>query len=255
VLKCLRSAALAAAFLLSAGAAQAATCAITITSITGLAGNWCVFNDASNNQFSGTGIYGIGADHQLDITAGGAAKVDGSAVTQPVVASVTNAGPTAPTSTLTLTTTTTAYTTGQLIANNGTAGSITVPSFAIANSAGAATIRSMVLTSNDSISTGWGGQTVQIDLWSAAPTFTNGDHAAYVVATGSAGYLGSFTCFFLPVAGDGAYANCAPLVQPEVGPIKLASGTSIFWTVESLSGTPGVVTLSKVFTLQPKVYN
>lgn len=41
-----------------------------------------------------------------------------------------------PTSALTLTATTTAYTAGQLIANNATAGSITIPSFAIPNAAG-----------------------------------------------------------------------------------------------------------------------
>ena len=76
------------------------------------------------------------------------------------------------------------YTAGQLIANNATAGSITVPSFAIATSAGAAAIPRLRLSVNDTTSTSWGTVQIQVDLWSAAPTWTNGDHAAWLPATG-----------------------------------------------------------------------
>jgi hypothetical protein len=117
-----------------------------------------------------------------------------------------------PTSTLTLTSSTSAYTAGQFIANNATAGSVTVPSFAIANSAGGALISRLRLTTNDATSTAWGGQTITVDLWSAAPTFTNGDRGAWSPATGTANHLGAFSCAMSAEYGDGAYGECAPAV-------------------------------------------
>lgn len=168
--------------------------------------------------------------------------------TEPNTAAVTN-----PTSTLTLPATTTAYLPLQLIANNATAGSVVVPSFAIANSAGGARISRLRLTSNDSTSTGWPGQSIQIDLWSAAPTFTNGDRGTYAVATGSAKYLGSFSGTLSAVAGDGVYAILASTVGDALY-LKLASGTSVFWTMQSLTGS-GVTGASKVWTLTPEVVN
>lgn len=158
-----------------------------------------------------------------------------------------------PTSTLTLPAATTAYGVGNLIANNATAGSVVVPSFALANSAGAARIGALVLTSNDSTSTAWGGQTIQIDLWRSAPTFTNGDRAAYAVATGSANYIGSFTGVLSPVAGDGVYGRFIITAGNDAA-LKLAAGTSVFWTMQSLTGS-GVTGASKVFTLTPEVSN
>lgn len=166
----------------------------------------------------------------------------------PNTASVTN-----PTSTLTLSVTTTAYGIAALIANSATAGSVVVPSFAIANSAGGVRLVALKLTSNDSTSTAWGAQTIQIDLWSTAPTFTNGDRGAYAVATGTAGYLGSFTGVMSPVAGDGVYAVFAPTAGNELL-IKLASGTSVFWTMQALTGS-GVTGASKVFTLTADIAN
>jgi len=112
----------------------------------------------------------------------------------------------------------------------------------------------MLLTSNDSTSTAWGGASLQIDLWSAAPTFTNGDRAAYAVATGAAGYLGSFTCLMSPVAGDGVYSVCTPLFGGMAEAIKLASGTSIYWSMQALSAT-GVTAASRTWTLTPRLYN
>jgi hypothetical protein len=152
-----------------------------------------------------------------------------------------------PSSTLTLTSTTTAYTAGQLIANNATAGSITVPSFAIANSGGGVSISRLRLSTNDSTSTAWGGQTIQVDLWSAAPTFTNGDRGTWSPATGTGSHLATFSCTMSTEYGDGAYASCAPAVGSQVL-IQLASGTAIYWTLQAVSGS-GVTGASKVFTL------
>ena len=158
-----------------------------------------------------------------------------------------------PASTLTLPSTTTAYAAGNLIASSATAGSVVVPSFAIANSAGGAVIAAVRLASNDATSTSWGGQTVRVDLWLTAPTFTNGDRGAFAVATGTAAHLRSFTCVMSPAYGDGTYAECAPDVASVAMP-KLASGTSVYWTATAVSGS-GVTGASKAFTLTPELLN
>lgn len=158
-----------------------------------------------------------------------------------------------PTSTLTMPAATTAYTAGQLIANNATAGSVVVPSFAIANAAGAALIPRLRLATNDSTSTAWGAQTVQVDLWSAAPTFTNGDRGAFLPATGTGTHYGSYSCTISAEYGDGAFSECIPLVG-NFSLVKIASGTSIFWTLQAISGS-GVTGASKVWTLTAELMN
>lgn len=157
-----------------------------------------------------------------------------------------------PTSTLTLTATTTAYSANQLIASSATAGSVVVPSFNIANSGGGASIPRVRLTTNDATATAWGGVQVEVDLWSAAPTFTNGDRGAFSPATGTASHLGTYICTMSAEYGDGAYAECA--ISPGGALIKLASGASIFWTLQALSAS-GVTGASKVFTLTAEVGN
>lgn len=161
---------------------------------------------------------------------------------------------TGPTSTITLPATTTAFTAGFLIANSATAGSVVNPSFAIANSAGAVAIPRVRLSVNDTTSTAWAGQTVQVDLWSTTPTWTNGNLAAWLPATGSAGHVGSYTCTFpTPVWGDGIATECSVTVGNYAG-VKLASGTSIFWSLKATTGS-GVTGASKVFTLTPELVN
>jgi hypothetical protein len=158
-----------------------------------------------------------------------------------------------PTSTLTMTAATTAYTAGWLIANNATAGSVTVPSFAIATSGGGAVIPRLRLRNNDTTSTSWGGQTIQVDLWTAAPTFTNGDRGVWLTATGSAGHVGSYLCGMSAVQGDGIFAECSPSVG-SYSTVKLASGTSVYWTLQATTGS-GVTGASKVWTLTAELLN
>jgi hypothetical protein len=159
-----------------------------------------------------------------------------------------------PTSTLTLTSATTAYTAGQLIANNSTAGSVVVPSFAYSNIIGsAAIIPRLRLSTNDTTSTAWGGQTIQVDLWSAAPTFSNGDRGTWSPATGAASHLGSFSCTMSAEYGDGAYAECAPAVGNFALP-KLPGAALVYWTLDAISGS-GATGASKVFTLTAEVLN
>ena len=170
------------------------------------------------------------------------------AVTDTTSGAVTN-----PTSTLTMTSATTAYTAGQLIATNATAGSVVNPSFAIATSAGGAAISRLRLSTNDTTSTAWGGQVIQIDLWTATPTWTNGDRAAWSPATGVGSHLGAYTCTMSAEYGDGAYAECAPNVGSTALP-KLASGTSIFWTLDAITGS-GVTGASKAWTIVAELLN
>jgi hypothetical protein len=168
--------------------------------------------------------------------------------------SVTGSGPTNPTSTLTLTSSTTAYAAGQLMANNATAGSITVPSFSIQNSGGAFNLNGGRLTIADNTSTGpYNGTIIQLDFWTAAPTFTNGDRGVYSIATGSAGYLGSMSCTMTqPITtNDGAYSRCA-MIGPSM--TVTLSGSSVFWTAQAISATL-TTGASKVVTFTPEIAN
>ena len=151
-----------------------------------------------------------------------------------------------PTSTLTLPATTTAYSAGQLIASSATAGSVSVPSFTLPGNNTQVLVPRLRLSTNDTTSTAWGGVAVQVDLWSAAPTFTNGDRGAFLPATGTASHLGSYSCTMSAEYGDGAYAECAP----NVGTVAAASlsSSTIYWTLQA-TGASGVTGASKVFTL------
>ena len=149
-----------------------------------------------------------------------------------------------PTSSLTLPATTTAYAAGNLVANSATAGSISVPGLTLTNSG--AIIPRLRLSTNDATSTGWGGVQVQVDLWSAAPTFVNGDRGAFALASGAASHLGAYSGTMSAVGGDGAYAELSPVVGSVSAP-KLAVPT-IYWTLQAVSAT-GVTGASKTFTL------
>lgn len=179
---------------------------------------------------------------------------------RPNSAATISGSTTNPTSTLTLPATTTAYTAGQLACTNATAATcntaLSSTSFAIANSAGGASISRLRISTNDTTSTAWVGQTVQIDLWTAAPTFTNGDRGTWLPATGSASHLATFTCTFpTPVWGDGLGTECQLAVGTgNAANPKLGSGTSIFWSLDALTGS-GVTGASKVFTLAAEVGN
>lgn len=165
------------------------------------------------------------------------------------VTAVSSGAITNPTSVLTRPANTTAYTANKLIASSTTAGSVVVPSFAIATSAGGVIIPRVRLLSN--VTTGWGGVNLQINLWSAAPTFTNGDNGAYAVATGNAGWLANFLVS-LTQFGDGA-SGAGPLTGANEAVIKLASGTSIFWDLQILSAATPIS--GQTFTIIPELLN
>jgi len=164
----------------------------------------------------------------------------------PVSPTLTN-----PTSTLTLPSTTTAYGVGKLMASSATAGSVVVPSFTLLNTGGI--IQALTLASNDNTSTAYPGMSIQVDLWDAAPTFSNGDRGSYVVATGSAYYIASFTCTVSAANGDGFYARCAPTVGNFIATVPYTAKT-IYWTMQAITAG-GITGASKVWTLVAEVIN
>lgn len=157
-----------------------------------------------------------------------------------------------PSSPLTLTSTTTAYTANKLIANNATAASVVVPQIVSSAGSGGWVIPRVRLDTNDATSTAWGGQTIQVDLWNAAPTFQNGDRGAWSILTGSDNHVGSFTCVMSTEQSDGAWAECAPTVGNFVS--VPAPIPPLFWTLQAITGS-GVTGASKVFTLTPEILN
>lgn len=156
-------------------------------------------------------------------------------------------------STLPMTSATTAYSAGQLIANSATAGSVVNPSFPILNSGGGSAIPRLRLFTNDTTSTAWGGVSVQVDLWSTTPTWTNGDRGTWLPATGAGFHLGSYSCTMSTVWGDGVSAECAPTVG-QYAAIKLASGLNVFWSLKATSAS-GLTGTSKTWTLVPELVN
>ncbi len=133
--------------------------------------------------------------------------------------------------------------------------------FTIPNTAGGAIIPRLRLSTNDNTTTAWNGQTLQVDLWSTYPTFqTTGDRGAFITdfLTGSAAHLGAYTCVMAGTAntayGDGTYAECTSNAG-NATIFKLASGTSVYWTLQAVTGSYGVTGASKVFTLTVEELN
>jgi hypothetical protein len=181
------------------------------------------------------------------------AGVNAFVTNTPTVTAGLSATLTTPTGTLTRPSNTTAYagtsTTPQLIGSSTTAGSVVVPSFAIATSGGAAAIPLVTLATNKT--SGWGSVSIIATLWTAAPTYTNGDGGTYAVATGAAGQRAQYSCTLIQ-DGDGAVCQAAPLngTAPIVAP---SSGTTIYWDLQiQSSATPAS---GQTFTLTPQVWN
>jgi hypothetical protein len=150
-------------------------------------------------------------------------------------------------SVLALTPSTIAYAAGQLVASSATAASIVNPSFAMPALGGG--IPRLRLSSDDPTATAWAGASLQIDLWDAAPTWTNGDHAAWLPLTGAAHHIASYTCAFPAAAwGDGVATECA------ISQGNYASNVTgpIYWSAEALTGS-GVLAGSKHLSIRPEL--
>ncbi len=99
---------------------------------------------------------------------------------------------------------TTAYASGDLVANSATAGSVTPLTIANAT-AGAgysASVKRVCLRKSDSSAT---NASFRVHLFTVSPTVGGGDNAAISIATGSAGYRGSVDVTSMQAITDGAF--------------------------------------------------
>lgn len=141
---------------------------------------------------------------------------------------------------------TTAYASGDLVANSTTAGSVTVLRFAVGREGGPNTgilRRAQISKSNASLT----NASFRLHLYSASPTPANGDNGAWSTS-GAANYLGAFDITVDKAFTDGAVGIGVPLAGAEIG---FASAT-VYGLLEAraaytpASGEAFVVTLETV---------
>lgn len=135
-----------------------------------------------------------------------------------------------PTGTFTRPADTTAYASGDLVANSTTAGSAVAMTLTPARvAAGSFMIRRLQLRKSG---TGVTGASFRVHLFRAAPaTITNGDNGVFSVS-GAADYIGAFDVTVDRAFTDGACGFGVPVVGPDMT-VKLASGQTIRALIEA----------------------
>lgn len=124
---------------------------------------------------------------------------------------------------------TTPYTSGDLVANSATAGSVVPMQFSVARTAGGsgmirrARLRKTGTTITDAV--------FRLHLYRASPVATNGDNGAWLT-TQSANYVGSIDVICDKVFSDGASGNGAVPIGSEIN-FKLPSGQVLFGLMEA----------------------
>lgn len=138
---------------------------------------------------------------------------------------------------------TTAYASGQLLANSVTAGSVTPMSLAVAHAAGGSFMLRRVKLAKSTA--GVTNASFRLHLWSASPTVANGDGGTFN-PNGVASYIGAFDVTMDRAFSDGACGFGVPVVGSDMT-VKLASGTAIFGLIEARAAyAPGS---SETFTV------
>jgi hypothetical protein len=153
-----------------------------------------------------------------------------------------------PTANFTRPSDTTAYASGDLVANSTTAGSVVAMTLTIARvAAGSAMLRRLKLHKSGTSVT---NASFRVHLFRADPsTVTNGDNGAFSVS-GVADYLGAWDVIVDRAFTDGAAGFGVPLYGSEQT-IKLESGTDVFALIEARSAyTPAS---AEVFTITADV--
>jgi hypothetical protein len=135
-----------------------------------------------------------------------------------------------PTATFTRPSDTTAYASGDLVANSTTAGSVVPMTFTVGRvSGGSFMLRRCKLATSSTSTT---SASFRLHLFRAAPaTVTNGDNGAFSVS-GVADYIGAFDITVDRAFTDGAAGVGLPVVGTEMS-VKLASGTTIRGLLEA----------------------
>ena len=150
----------------------------------------------------------------------------------------------------------TPYAQNQLIASSTSAGSIVVPSFTFDVPGDYEFLEitgGILLFPQPTGMTTFAGI---IDLWSAAPTFTNGDGGAYAVATGAAGWIGrlaSETADARKAFADGTPLDVSPgatyTAQYSGMPLIVGRNSAIYWSLRESDATGFTPTSAEVITL------
>jgi hypothetical protein len=143
------------------------------------------------------------------------------------------------------------YVNGNLIGSAAAAGSIVVPNFAMpATGIMAARIR---LTTNITAAAvqgsyagqSWSGVNLSVNLWSAAPTYLNGDDSPYAPVTGGANWLANFivglTQFGDAATGFGTMTGASQMW------LKVGGAQNLYWDIQVLSQVAPIV--SQTFTI------
>lgn len=154
-----------------------------------------------------------------------------------------------PSATFTRPADTTAYASGDLVANSTTAGSVVPMSFAAAArvAAGSFAIRRVRLRKSGTSLT---NASFRVHFYSASPTPANGDNGAWST-DGVANYLGAFDVTMDRAFTDGAHGAGLPIQGSEVA-VALASGQTVYALIEARSAyTPAS---GETFATTPEIW-
>lgn len=142
---------------------------------------------------------------------------------------------------------TTAYASGDLVANSTTAGSVTPISLTVARANDATgMIRRVRLNKSG---TGTTNASFRVHFYRTSPTLTNGDNGVWLSTV--AGYLGACDVTIDKVFSDAAKGTGAPLVGSEINFLPTSGARTIFALVEARGAyTPAA---QEVFTVEVEV--
>lgn len=148
-----------------------------------------------------------------------------------------------PSSSFTRPSDTTAYASGDLVANSTTAGSVSPMSWTLPRLEAASVFirRLKVRKSGTSVT----NASFRVHLYKASPTCANGDNGAWSTS-GVADYIGAFDVTMDRAFTDGAYGTALPIAGSEIS-ISLNTGTTIYGLIEARAAyTPSS---AEVFTV------
>lgn len=124
---------------------------------------------------------------------------------------------------------TTAYASGDLVANSTTAGSVAPIQLSVARTAnGVASVRRVRLKKSGTSVT---NSAFRVHLFAGSPTVTNGDNGVFL-ATHS-GYVGAFDVATMQAFSDGAQGHGVPLVGTELTFQTIGGDTKIYALLEA----------------------
>jgi hypothetical protein len=139
---------------------------------------------------------------------------------------------------------TTAYTTGDLVANSTTAGSVVPMSFVLGNKFGVGQLR-FVRARLSKNGTGVANASFRLHLYAASPTCANGDNGAWSTDN-AANWLGNIDVTSMLAFTDGA-AGTGSLPAGSEAFCRLAAGATLFGLIEARAAyTPAA---QEVFTV------